>query len=513
MAVKPVSLVKFDWGLNTWPASTIKNNQFSILRNFYYNKDWEIETRRGYTTFSDELNDPITSYFFYQNDWTLAKTAVCHSGTQFYQLDSWVRTSKKTGLTAFETATGKTTRRTRRDYAVYKNKIYMCDWINNYAEWDWTTYSEFAWQPKIRYISYLQDRLYGSGDDTNPNSMYYTWALPANWQTINTNTLVVWWDENWQINSINELQSNILAFKSNNIYAVNIVGNTSLPIDTQGGWYADRSIHRVWDSLVYFSDNSVETLKSRSWVTWSNALSSLPLSAAVKEMIDTIKEFNYNAQVAFYGKKNNNYYFSYDSNEDNIPDTTLVYSSLTKWRSEYTYPNIYDYWTYVDDDNQEKYVFASGGQMYEMETGTDDNWLDIDYELQTKAYDFDTPGLYKTVDYVDITGLKNRGSEIEVTILMDWNPVWWGFVTDTNINLSSIAKTIWVSSIWVLPLGWWEDTSWIDMYQYTIRVPMYWTGTDIAINMKSTGWVRTLQKARVSIEQQEVEVFNYNNIL
>jgi hypothetical protein len=44
-------------------------------------------------------------------------------------------------------------------------------------------------------------------------------------------------------------------------------------------------------------------------------------------------------------------------------------------------------------------------------------------------------------------------------------------------------------------------------------VPLYASGNDIAINMSSTGGVWTLQKARISVEQEPIEVFNYNNIL
>jgi len=81
---------------------------------------------------------------------------------------------------------------------------------------------------------------------------------------------------------------------------------------------------------VYATDAGVDTLKARTGVDGANALTSTPLSDNVKEIMDRIKEFNYNAQVAFYGKKGNNYYFSLDTNGDNEPDTTIVYSSKTK---------------------------------------------------------------------------------------------------------------------------------------------------------------------------------------
>lgn len=515
MAIKPLSLNKFDGGLNTWSSTTIKNNQFSKLVNFYYNNDWQPETRRWYKPFANSLPKHITSYFFYQNDWTLAKTAVCHAGDTFYELNNAAQTwvSKKTGLTEFETNSAKTSWRTKWNYAVYKNVIYMCDWVNYYASWNGTLYQEHTLQPKIRYISYLQDVLYGAWDDTNPTSLYYTWTLPSNGITINANVLVVWWDENWQINWISELQSNILAFKNNNIYAINIANQTALPIDSQAWWYADRTISRVWESLVYFTNRWVDTLKARAGVTGSGALSSLPISNDVKELLDQIKEFNYNSQVAFYSKKSNNYYFSYDTNGDNIPDKTIVYSALTKGWSEYILPNIYDYGFYITPYQEEKYLFASGGSMYEFESGLDDNGLDIEYELETKAYDFDTPWLYKTYDYVDITWLKNKGSEITIKIIVDWEIVSGWVITDDNITINSVMKSLGTSSIGIRPLTWWEDNTDIEMYQYSVRVPMYASGNDIAINMSSTGGVWTLQKARISVEQEPIEVFNYNNIL
>lgn len=515
MAIKPLSINDLSWGLNTWSPSTIWNNQFSKLTNFFYNSDWQVETRRGYTAFGDELSAPITSYFFYQNDWTLDRTAVCNSWTAFYQLNSggtaWV--SKKTGLTEFETNSNKTTRRTRRDYAVYKNIIYMCNGVDSYAKWDGTTYTEYAAQPKIRYISYLQDRLYGAWDDTNPNSLYYTAALPSDWNSINTNTLVVWWDENWQINWLTELQSSVLALKSNNIYAINVTASTATPIDSQAWGYADRSIARVADSLVYFSDKGVETLKARTWVTGSNALASKSLSEDVKELLDNITEFNYSAQVWWYSKKANNYYFTFDTNDDNIPDTTLVYSSLTKWRSKYSFPIIYDYWQYITSDQEEKILFASGNSMYEFETGLTDNWNDIEFELETKAYDFDTPGLYKTVDYVDVIGLKNIWSTISVKTIVDDVVVSEWFITDSNIDVTTVYKTLGTSLLWWTPLTGWEDSSWINMYQYSVRLPLYASGNSCAINMSSTGGVWTLHKARISVEQEPIEVFNSNNIL
>jgi hypothetical protein len=40
----------------------------------------------------------------------------------------------------------------------------------------------------------------------------------------------------------------------------------------------------------------------------------------------------------------------FDSNQDDIPDTMVVYSSLTGGRTQYTFPEIYDFGNYIDTD-------------------------------------------------------------------------------------------------------------------------------------------------------------------
>jgi hypothetical protein len=51
------------------------------------------------------------------------------------------------------------------------------------------------------------------------------------------------------------------------------------------------------------------------------------------------------------------------------------------------------------------------------------------------------------------------------------------------------------------------------LYRYSVRIPMYTMFNDISVNMSSTGWQRILEKMRISVEQQEVDLFNYQNIL
>tara|TARA_R100001530_G_C4320833_1_gene155731 strand:- start:1410 stop:1583 length:174 start_codon:yes stop_codon:yes gene_type:complete len=57
--------------------------------------------------------------------------------------------------------------------------------------------------------------------------------------------------------------------------------------------------------------------------------------------------------------------------------------------------------------------------MFEIETGFDDNGVAIPYELETKRFDFNTPGLNKDFDYVDVIGLKRVGFDIQVQAKVD----------------------------------------------------------------------------------------------
>lgn len=514
--IKPISIQKFDGWLNTGQPTSIKDNQFSILNNFYYNSEWQVETRRGYTTFADALADPITSYFFYQNDWTGTKKAVCNAGTKFYELNNttvaWVE--KKSWLTAFETATGKTTWRTRRDYVVYKDVIYMCDWINNYASWNWSTYTEYASEPKVRYLAYASNTIFGGWADAAMHTLYYTATTPADATNLDANNIVVGRYDLWGINGLAELGAIVLCWKANKIYSVDFATPKVTPIDSQSGMYCNRSIANISNALVYYTDKAIDNLKQRDATTGSTALESLPLSKDVSTLLDQIEEVQYNSGTSYYDKALNNYYFTFDTNNDNVPDTTLVYSSLVwSWSKYSSFPVIYDYGRYIDSNNEVYTLFASGSQMYRMEYGLTDNGAEIEYELETKRRDMNEPWLVKNFDYIDIVWLKNVWAEITVKVKLEWDEISIGTITDDNIDITSTVKTLWLTPIWSNTM--WSNTQseGIDMYRYSIRIPCYGSGSDISVNMSSTGWVWTLEKMRVSVEKEVIEVYNYWNIL
>jgi len=553
------------------------------------------------TTFGNQIgSEPITSYFFYQRDDNLTRTAVCNSWSVFYaydnSTDTW--TSTQTGLNEYETIPGLTTHRTRRDYAVYKNIIYMGNGVDPYASYDGTTYTQIwvssvgtctftnatdvvnltshslvlgdnvkftttgtlpaeitagqyyyvagtvnpndfqistsPWGtvldftddgtatttcfnltvPRVRYVSFLADRIYSAGDDGTPITMYVTDALPADATDINQNAIIVGGDETWKINGISEIGSIILAYKSNKIYSIDVDNGNGIAIDAQGGGYSDRAIQNVENSLVYFSDRGIDTLTQRAGVTGSAALTGKPLGEDIRQLTSQIEEFQYNSSASRYIKGLNNYYFSFDTNNDNRPDTTLVYNSATGGWTQYEYPNLYDYGIYIDSSQEVKYLISSatGWQMFEIETGFDDNGVAIPYELETKRFDFNTPGLNKDFDYVDVIGLKRVGFDIQVQAKVDWETASEGFIDDDMIDVGSTVKVLGTRPIGIVSLWWPQQSQGVPVYRFRFRLPMYSMWSDIAVNMQSTGGLRILEQMRISREGEPVDVFNYQSI-
>jgi hypothetical protein len=599
MVVKPFN--DFTGGLNLTQSTQIEDNQLTIAKNVFYNNAKQLQTRRGYTTFWDQIGSaPITSYFFFQRDDTLERIAVCNSWTSAYEFDGTNWNSIQSNLMEFETIPWTTSNRTRWDYAVYKNVIYMDDWVNPYASYDWTTYTQIGlgtattctfdntteyvnktthwldtndevffvetsgtlpaeiteyqvyyvtkidndnftisttiggtaldftddWtgtldfrklsEPRVRYVQYLWDRIYWAGDDANPSSLYYTWAAPADWTDINANVVIVWGDEQGRINGLNEFSQLVVTFKDTKVYAVDVVSPSVDAIDSQTGWYSDRTIHNVGNSMAYFNERGIDTLIKRSGVDWSSAIESKPLSDNVRDLIEDIEEIQYNASAAKYIKKLNNYYFSFDTTNDNKPDTTLVYNSLTKWRSQYFLPALYDYGLYINTDNEHQHLFASasGWQMYQFEYWFDDNGQPIEVEIQTKEFDFNDPAQVKTFNFIDVTGYKQEAWDIDIKVIVDWDVEAEGTVTDTNIDITSPSGILWVSAIGSDPIGsGWTDTEGLPLYKFTVRVPMYSRGANIAINLSSTWVQRIVEKMRVDVNGEVVPVFNYSDIL
>lgn len=502
----------FTWWLNLTQSSQIADSDFVTLKNMFYNSANQVQSRKWYIKFGDSVwSTPFSSYFFHKRDDTWAIICLWVAGSVMYKFNGSTWSSIKTDLTAVDGDWNPT----RWDFAVYKNIVYMCDGYNNYASRDGTTYTEYAAQPKCKYISYMLDAIYASWEIANPITVYHTAVQPTNANTINTNVVVIGWDEQGKINGMHEYGQTVLIFKDNKIFSY-IPWESAQPIDTQSGGYSDRSISIVWNSLVHLTERWIDTLQFRNGVTGASWLEGKPLWEKVRPLTNLIQPIYYNSNVWYYNKALNNYYFSFDSNGDDRPDKTLVFSSSIWSRSQYTLPPMYDMWIYIDSDWVEKHIFSSalGGQMYEMEVWYDDDGSAINTELQTKPFDFGDPAQTYSIDFIDIIWYKQEWWEIDIEILWDDEVIQSAMVTDDNIEITSNwIEPLGVSTLWTATLWWSDLQQWLALYPFVVRLQSYNYLSTISLNM-SASWVqRIFEKIRISINGQPIELFSYNNIL
>ena len=511
----------FGGGLNLQESSTLDDNQFEELLNMFYDSDWRLQSRRGIKLFWNPIpwNKPPTSWFHYINPTSWLKTTLVSSWTDIYSYDEWTSnwSSIKTGLTEFEVDW---VTRTRWSFTVYLSKIYLCNWIDSYAEYDpaTTTYTALWTQPKVRYLAYLWDAIYWAWDDSNPSLLYATDAAALDWRTLNANDVLVWWEEDWRINWLEELQKESLVFKNKKVYSVPWDLTSALPLDAENGWYWDKAIERVWNSLVYFNDRGFNTLKAKSAASWVSAIQDEPLSDDLKAITSLCKSKQYNHTIWKYILPLTNYYGMFDSSWDDKPDTTIVYSSLKRAWSQYNYPALYDFGEYKDDDGIIHYVWlsATSWQVFEIETWLDDLWIEIDYKIASKKYDLWDSTEWKTHTAVDLVWLKSLWDDIDISILVDWVVVSWSIITDDYLSDTvSEVLPIWTQSIWTWTIWWWAITDeWIKLYKYKIRVPLLESGSNIQfiLTASSKSLIFTLDRANLHHDWEDTDLFEFDNI-
>ena len=587
----------FSWGLNTNTSDAIGDKDLVVANNVFYNPAGQIQTRRGYRTFGSQIgSNPITSYFFFQRDDSGSKIALCSSWGSMHVLTAGTWNSIANNLMEYETYPWKTTHRTRWDYTVYKNVVYMCDWVNPYCKYWSSTFSQIgvsAWvvatadnttdlftavahwlavndelyitagttmptgltayqvyyistvpsadtfsvsttpnwtainftsnwvwtltfyeltEPRTRYISINQWVCRSAGEDLNPLSLYYSAALTwlSNLDNINSNVAIIWPSEEWVINWLWEYAQGVVVPKSSKVYYASLATGSfvSNPIDTQSGWYSDRSINSVWNSLVYFNERWIDSLVKRTGVDGAGALESQALSSKIRELIDNIQTVSYNSSCAQYVKESNNYHFMFDSNGDDVPDTMVVYSSLTGGRSTYNFPEIYDFGTYIDDDGNKQYLFASanGWQMFEYEYWFDDNWSAIEATVQTKNYDF----WEWMFEYIEIEWRKEDGDDITVTPVIDQEDQGDWLVENSDLSLTN-SISLWVSPLATVVVGW-EGTESLELFRFKVRLPLMIRWSTIWVKLNSEWVQRILEKATVNHNWESTDVFAFNNI-
>jgi hypothetical protein len=330
-----------------------------------------------------------------------------------------------------------------------------------------------------------------------------------------TNAVDVGADDTRQINVLKEIGQSVVTGKNEKSYNTNFSASTALPIDATGGMFANGAIAFVGNALLYQSKRGIEALTTKSGTSSGTAVETKPLSEPIQELIQTITPNSRNLSAGIYLKEIASYYYTFDSNNDNVPDTTVVYSAVdaTKSWTLRNFPALYDYTEYEAADGSTQYLFsaASGGQVFQFNTGIDDNGIKIECAMATKVFDFDRPEQLKDFQFVDIVGRKNEGGKVDAEVYVDSEVVSTATVDDTFVDSIPGVDTLGTDPIGTTPIGGSVESA--DQL-WKIRIPVFVKGSTIRVRLKTGDAITSFSPERIVLtyEAQNFDYFPYANI-
>lgn len=463
--------------------------------------------------YSANSSNPVTSIFTHLRDDTLTPYLVAASGTGLWSYEpSGYWSLVASGLEEYETLWPDA--RTRWSFCVYKNVLYGCDGVNPYCSWNGVAFAQYGAQPKVRFLRYMADRVFGAGQDANPQTVYYTSSLPVDAATLNANSGVVGGDEQGRITGIKDIGDTVLCGKDRKVYSVAYSTFGATPIDARNGILSHRSVQLVGNGMLYYNDSGIDQLNRRTGVTGAAALENSPIGDEIFPLLSGIsgRFCDRQAVFGFYSPSLKNYYVGFPSN-GNVPDTFLVFSGLLGGWTKYSFPSSYDMAEYRDADGESFLLLAPavGGQLIRAEYGFTDAGDAFACNVTSKRRDFGTPGIMKSFDFVDFIGYKSVGDPLTVSAEIDGAIVAQGQVTDDMLDVTSSVLGISTNPLATAPIGGAGNQSAapeLDTYPFVIRLPVYANGFTFRWSAESESgsiaW--SLQKVRVSVESEQIDL-------
>jgi len=463
--------------------------------------------------YSPTATKPMMSLLYFESSSTadgFPKSLTTNVGTNLFEYNEGAEAWEviKTGLTA----------NTRFSMAPYKNIMSFTNGTDNFMDYDFNTVTERtgANTYKGKYVILANDRGYIAGDPSVPTTLGYTNALPSNLQTF-PNALVV--DEDGSdgvITGLINLGPIVFVMKERKIYQVNVATPSREAIDYSSGFLSHRALLNAENEIYGINNAGIFTVGQRQATVGSVRADAR--SDDIQVIIDAIEDKT--IVSAIYVENLKQIYFFCDTSGNNVADTALVYSLLTRGWTTYNNMAVNQAVIWRDSDNVQHLLIAnaSGGQCREIETGLTDNGVTISSVIQTKDFDFSTPELYKTVSMVEIFGFLNEGGEVKFSAYVEDEDA-TGLITldDTYIDVSSGASfTLGTTALGTTPLGGsgGEASDTVQVYPFKARIPMYATGSRIYIRLDvmTAGTKFIFTKASIYAAGEPLDIYPNNKI-
>lgn len=463
--------------------------------------------------YSPTATKPMMSLLYFESSSQadgFPKSLLTNVGTNLFEYNSTSEAWEviKTGLTT----------NTRFSMAPYKNIMYLTNGTDNFMDYDFNTVTERtgANTYKGKYVILANDRGYIAGDPSVPTTLGYTNGVPTNLQTF-PNALVV--DEDGSdgvITGLINLGPIVFVMKERKIYQVNVATPSREAIDYSSGFLSHRALVNAENEIYGINNSGIFTVGQRQATVGSVRADAR--SDDIQVIIDAIQDKT--IVSAIYVEALKQIYFFCDTSGDNVADTALVYSLLTRGWTTYNNMAVNQAVVWRDSDNVEHLLIANAatGQCQEIETGLDDNGVTITSVIQTKDFDFSTPELYKTVTMVEIFGFMNEGGEVKFSAYVEDEDA-TGEITldDDYIDIAmGTSYTLGTSPLGTTPLGGsgGEASDTVLVYPFKARIPMYATGSRIYVKLRvaTTGTKFIFTKASIYAAGEALDIYPNSKI-
>lgn len=436
---------------NKYAPQHIQDNQASDLMNVVFDELGAITKRNGYTSLLTIDNNPIQSILpYYQSNGT--KTFLITSGTSIYQWTvspTYTWGSMKWGSAIWGSAppikTGLNANGARFTASTFYDKIYLLNGntTDGLMKWDGANFGTVAGAPNGQFVVTHKNRLYIAGDPNNPSRLYMSdlgspESFPSlNFIDVNTN-------DGDKITGIAEHLDSLVIFKERSIHVLRGTGPSNynlLDMHQNHGCISHWSIVQASNVLFYLSRDGVYEFNGKTIYLVSD-----PIMGSVQGINGQTAWNQGYLNVACGIDYKNKYWLAIPEGGTNTTNNRV-----------YAYDYIHKIWTRFDIpvscfgifDSTNGHILYSGdpktGNVYQQDTGGNDNGNPINAYLTTKAFDFGSPAHYKSYKGLFFYAAQQlSGYSINISYIADFGR----FKKTIQMNLGKGKTSQWGTALW-----------------------------------------------------------------
>lgn len=405
-------------GINTrFHETEIQDNQMTVAYNVDISTPGKKKKRLGALTVLNDLSNTPILGLIYQKAPSVDPRMVFINGQRMYKSTDPLNTSGS--WVDIDSTDHFTNNLTTTVSILAGDLLFFTNGTDNVFSYDGTSITDEGDTntdpPKAKCLAYFKNRLWAANTTTNPDYVWYSDSIAP--QTFNRSTnvfKVATGDSTGVTNMIPFQDSSLIIFKERSIHELLVSGATAdywnlRPVDSRYGCVTPDCAKYHNGKIYFLSHDGVRVLPLQP-----NAVSYL-----IPTQIDAINwTYIDRARMVIFDDK----LFLAVPTTNTYPDQVYVLDLNTNAWVVYTGWNVGCWGIYISG-NEEVLMYgdSNDGTVKKCFTTTqfNDNSTAINYQEETKAYDFGQPFVYKIGGEIDVEISSSTGNTVTVSAAID----------------------------------------------------------------------------------------------